>query len=304
MDVHGDDSVRAALERVLPTDVARRATLWALEGGVKRRSYLVSADGRQWVLRLPAPGADPLLDLETETRVMRAAAAAGLAPNVAAIDAAAGILLTDYREAARAWTAADARQPRNVERAAALLRALHGVRVAAPAFAAERIARGYVAALAHAADSTTTARGSSGTAPPRPTLGLRDRRWADELLELARHYDAAHPPTALCHNDLVAANVLDDGRLVLVDFEYAVRGAPILDLAGLAGMNDYGVRERRDLLASYRGEDRAGLAEPELDKIVRLVRLMAYFWARLGEARADEGTSYRELAAELAEKLS
>ncbi len=304
MDARSDDSVRAALGRVLSPDVVRRATLWALEGGVKRRSFLVSSGADQWVLRLPAPGADALLDLDTEARVMRAAAAAGLAPDVVAVDAPAGILLTDYRKAARAWTAGDARQPRNVERAAALLRALHAVRVAVPAFAAERIARGYVAALAQAADATGNARGSINRAAPRPTLVPRDRRWADELLELARRYDAAYPATALCHNDLVAANVLDDGSLVLVDFEYAVRAAPILDLAGLAGMNDYGARERRELLAAYRGDDRAGVLETELDKIVRLVRLMAYFWARLGELRAAESAAYRDLASELAGKLS
>jgi len=304
MSTSNDDSVRAALGRLLGADVVRRATLWALEGGMKRRSYLVSADGRQWVLRLPAPGADALLDLNTEARVMRAAAAAGLAPDVVAVDAAAGLLLTDYRQAARAWTPADARQPRNVERAAALLRALHAVRADVPAFAAERIARGYVAALARATDAEGNKRSASGLGVAWPMLVPRDRRWADELLELARHYDAVHPPTALCHNDLVAANVLDDGRLVLVDFEYAVRGAPILDLAGLAAMNDYGERERRDLLAAYRGEDRIGLAGTELDKIVRLVRLLAFFWARLGERRTDDATAYRELAAELAKKLS
>ncbi len=303
MDAH-DDSVRAALGRVLAPDIVRRATLWALEGGVKRRSFLVSSGTDQWVLRLPAAGADALLDLDTEARVMRAAAAAGLAPDVVAVDASAGILLTDYRKSARAWTAGDARQPRNVERAAELLRALHAVRVAAPAFAAERIARGYVGALARAADVPGNARGAINLAAPRPALVPRDRRWADELLELARHYDAAYPATALCHNDLVAANVLDDGSLVLVDFEYAARAAPILDLAGLAGMNDYGARERRELLAAYRGDDRAGLVETELDKIVRLVRLMAYFWARLGGLRAAAATAYRELAAELASKLS
>ncbi len=302
MDASRDESARAALGRVLGADVARHATLWALEGGLKRRSYLVSSGADQWVLRLPAPGADALLDLDTEARVMRAAAAAGLAPNVVAVDAAAGILLTDYRKAARAWTATDARQPRNVVRAAALLRALHAVRVEAPAFAAERIARGYVAALERASGGAGNARAASGPGL-RPTLDASDRRWVDELLALARHYDAAHPPTALCHNDLVAANVLDDGELVLVDFEYAVRGAPILDLAGLAGMNDYGARERRDLLAAYRGEDRSGMAEAELDKIVRLVRLMAYFWARLGELRAIEPDSYRGLAAHIGERL-
>jgi len=291
MDERGDPTVRAALERVLGADVVRRATLYELEGGVKKRSYLVSAESGQWVLRLPAAGAAALLDLATEAAVMRSAAAAGLAPEVVAVDVEAGILLTDYRASARPWSAADARQPRNVARAAALLRELHELDADAPAFAAERIARGYLAAL------------SAGVDARLARFDARERSWVDELLERARYYDATHPPTVLCHNDLFAANVLDDGRLALVDFEYAVRAAPVLDLAGLAGMNDYGARERRALLAAYRGEDGAAIAESELERVVRLVRLMAFFWARLGELRAGEASPHRALAAELAERL-
>jgi thiamine kinase-like enzyme len=290
MGERSDRAVRSALERVLGADAVRRATLWPLEGGIKKRSYLVSSDDMQWVLRLPAAGADALLDLATEAAVMRAAAAAGLAPDVVAVDVEAGILLTDYRAGARAWSAVDARRPRNVERAAALLRDLHGLDAVAPPFGAERIARGYLAAL------------SAGVDARLARFDTREQAWVDELLERARYYDATHAATVLCHNDLVAANVLDDGRLVLVDFEYAVRAAPVLDLAGLAGMNDYGTRERRELLAVYCG-DGAAIAESELERIVRLVRLMAFFWARLGELRAGGSTAYSELAAELAAKL-
>jgi thiamine kinase-like enzyme len=292
MDAHGDRAVRSALERVLGADAVRGATLWELEGGIKKRSYLLFSDEGQWVLRLPAAGAEALLDLATEAAVMRAAAAAGLAPDVVAVDVDAGILVTDYRAGARAWSAADARLPRNVARVAALLRDLHALEAVAPPFGAERIARGYLAALSAGVDAR----------PAR--FDTREQAWVDELLERARYYDATHAATVLCHNDLVAANVLDDGRLVLVDFEYAVRAAPVLDLASLAGMNDYGTRERRELLAAYCGADRGAITESELERIVRLVRLMAFFWARLGELRAGESTAYRELAAELAARLS
>jgi thiamine kinase-like enzyme len=291
MSEHDEGAVRTALERVLGADVARRATLQELEGGVKKRSYLLSAGDRRWVLRLPAPGADALLDLATEAAVMRAAAAAGLAPEVVAVDAEAGILVTDYR-AARAWSVSDAREPRNIERAAALLRELHALEVAAPTFAAERIARGYVAEL------------SAGVYVGRARFDAREQSWIEELLDRARHYDATYPPTALCHNDLVAANVLDDGRLVLVDFEYAARSAPVLDLANLAAMNEYGAHERRALLAAYRGTDHGeGISEPELERVVRLVRLMGFFWARLGELRAGGAFAYGELAAEIGARL-
>jgi thiamine kinase-like enzyme len=287
-----EQTVRTALGRVLGDEIGSRATIEPLAGGIKKRSYLVSTGDDRWVLRLPAPGADALLDLATEAAVMRAAAAAGLAPEVIAVDVKAGVLLTDYRVAARAWSVADAREPRNIERAAALLRELHELEVAAPTFAAERIARRYLAEL------------SAGVCAGRARFDAREQSWIDELLERARHYDATYSPTALCHNDLAAANVLDDGRLVLVDFEYSVRGAPVLDLASLAGMNDYGAREKRELLAAYRGADGGvGIAEPELERIVRLVLLTAFFWARLGDLRAGGAFAYGEVADQIGASL-
>jgi thiamine kinase-like enzyme len=291
MERNGEGAARAALERLLGAATAANASVSALHGGINRRSYLITANGKQWVLQLPIPGAAGLLDVAAEAAVMRAAGAAGLAPPVAGIDATHGVLLTEYRAGARPWTPADARAAPNVVRAAALLRALHAISVHAPTYVAERFAREYLAALSAAGEVK------------RARLDERARGWAAELLDLARRYDAAHPPAALCHNDLVAANVLDDGDLVLVDFEYAVRGAPILDLAGLAGLNDYGERECRELLEAYFGGARAHVSLAELARTMRMVRLVAYFWARVGELRVTEAASYSELAADLERKL-
>jgi thiamine kinase-like enzyme len=291
-------ALRAALESLLDPDAAARAVFAPLEGGLNRRSYLVTAGAKQWVLRLPTPHAEALLDLATEASVMSAAAAAGLAPAVAGVDLAHGALLVEYRAGARPWTAVDARAGANLPRVAVLLRKLHALAVPLTEYRAESIARKYLAAL------------SAGVDAQRARFDARSRKRADELLELAREYDAAHAPTALCHNDLVAANVLDGGGpvldgsgLVLVDFEYAVRAAPVLDLAGLAGMNDYGRRECRDLLAAYYDGARVAVSADELARVVRMVRLVAFFWARVGELGVAASEPYARLARELDRRL-
>ena len=61
-----------------------------------------------------------------------------------------------------------------------------------------------------------------------------------QLLEAAQELEAAVGPIrpVLCHNDLLAANFLDDGeRLWLVDWEYAGYNTALFDIANLASNN-------------------------------------------------------------------
>jgi thiamine kinase-like enzyme len=283
----GGKAARALARRMLP-ELAAHGTLEArpISGGLNQRTFLVAAGERRYVLRLPTAGASGLLDVAAEARVTSAAARAGIAPAVAAYDEESQALMTVYRDA-RPWDGSAARRPANIERAAALLRRLHAVEARVPTFAAAAIAQSYLA------ETLTVA---------RARFGERADRWSRELSAAAARYDA-RSATALCHNDLVAANVLDDGALCLVDFEYAVRGAPILDLASLAAMNGFGASEQQTLLAGYFAGTAPAYSAAELADAVRMVRLMAFFWALLLEQRAPDAAPYARLAARIGEEL-
>lgn len=289
MSARADErAARLALERLEGMSAeTQRAQLKPMVGGTHERSWLVTYDdGRRHVLRTATPGSAALLDIVTEARAMTAAGNAGLAPAVVAIDAERGTLLTEYR-AGKPWRSTDARKPRNLERLAAALRVLHAVPVELPAFAAERVASGYLARL-----------GASAV-----QYDGRAARWGEELVALAHRYDARYAPTAFCHHDLVAANIVDDGELALVDFEYAVRGTPLLDLASFAAMNGLAGDERHALLAAYvaRAPDVAELED--LATLMRLVRLMAWFWALLGATQTEAPSAYAPYLAVLAADL-
>src|SRR5690606_19442496 len=126
----------------------------------------------------------------------------------------------EYLSQARAVTPAALRSPVHLGRAARLLRRLHSI---------EGPCRRYDP-VGYAAEYTEH---------PALALCAADRRRASELHELARAYRTRFTSDVLCHNDLVASNVLDDDGLKLVDFEYAVTAAPVLDIAGLAALNDF-----------------------------------------------------------------
>ncbi len=280
-----EQRVRAALARLLPArDVPRELEWRLLAGGVNARSAHVSFSGREWVLRFSHEGASSLLDVAGEARVQAAAAAAGLAPPVVGVDEDSELLATEYLAGARPWDPAAARDVRNIQRIARTLRALHGVDVVTHRYAATAIAQSYVRDDAIAGHADTVAR-------------------APDLLELAHRYDARYPPSTLCHNDLVAANVLDDGSLKLVDFEYAVLGTPMLDLAGLAAMNDYSAAQCSALLAAYYGDCVAPERAEDLVRIMRMLRLMSLFWARIGAARAVDPVAHSQIAEQMLERL-
>ena len=58
------------------------------------------------------------------------------------------------------------------------------------------------------------------------------------------------------HNDLLAANFIDDGeRLWLIDWDYAGFNSPLFDLGGLASNNELSQEQEHWMLKSYFGNE-------------------------------------------------
>ena len=71
---------------------------------------------------------------------------------------------------------------------------------------------------------------------------------------MAARLEAAVGPIDLVlgHNDLLPANILDDGgRLWLIDWEYGGFNSPLFDLGGLATNNGLGADQEQDMLERY-----------------------------------------------------
>ena len=91
------------------------------------------------------------------------------------------------------------------------------------------------------------------------TLAAGHSRMTAELpayLALADELEAAQVPLPIVfgHNDLLPANILDDGdRLWLIDFEYAGFSTALFDLAGAASNSGMAAAEADALLGAYFG---------------------------------------------------
>jgi aminoglycoside phosphotransferase (APT) family kinase protein len=228
----------------------------ALEGGITNRNFRLRWGGRDCVLR--CPGKDTALlgiDRRTEWAATRAAAAAGVGPEPIAFDPGLGCLVTAFIDG-RPVEAGELRA--RIPELVAALQAIHAGPPLPSVFDP----------FAVVADYARIAAARGGAIPP-------------EVAELAPAAAAIraelggpeHGPVP-CHNDLLTANLLDDGkRLRIVDWEYAGMGDPYFELANLAVKNGFGETDEAALLEGY-----WGAATPERRRALRLMRVMASYW--------------------------
>lgn len=210
-----------------------------LAGGITNQNFKVEDRRGRYVVRV---GHDLLVHgvvRSTELAASRAAHLAGLSPAV--VHAEPGILVLDFIEG-RTFTAKDVRNPANLERLIDMVRRCHHdvpqhLRGPAAMFWVFHVVRDY---------GHTLREGKSVHLSMLPDLLAR----ADRL-------EAAVGPIEVVfgHNDLLAANFIDDGkRLWLVDWEYAGFNSPLFDLGGLASNSELSREQAEEALALYFGK--------------------------------------------------
>jgi thiamine kinase-like enzyme len=217
----------------------------SLPGGITNKNYLVADRGRKFVVRL---GEDiPIHGVMrfNELAASRAAFEAGVSPQV--VYAESGALVLRFVEG-RTLSPELVRDPALLIAAVDLVKRCHEriprtLRGPALMFWVFQVIRGYAAEL---------------RAQSSPHASL-----VSQLVERAEHLEREVGPVRIVfgHNDLLAANFIDDGkRLWLIDWDYAGFNSPLFDLGGLASNSDLDAAQTRFVLERYFGSVDAGLA--------------------------------------------
>ena len=255
-----------------------------LPGGITNRNYkVVSAAGNR-MARVCEDHRVLGIDRRNEVACQGAAAALGIAPEIVYHEE--GILVSEFIEA-QTLADSDVREAAALRRLAQVLRHLHGSRDSLSGemlyFCPFQTVRTYVG----------NARELGAHLPETIDSVLEDMIWLSEEISPFR--------PALCHNDVLAANILDDGdRLWLVDWEYGGMGNPLFDLAGVCGNCGLEREEEVLLLSAYFGREDAAVArEVRILKAVSLLR--ETLWAVIQTIASDIDFDYVTYAAELFE---
>jgi len=198
-----------------------------IKHGLTNQSWLVTLDGERVVVRVSNPDDASLqIDRRSEASILRTVAAAAIGPPVLLCDPVQRVLVTKYL--GPTWTDDDAGKADNIARLGLVMRKLHALKPPSNAHRVRlvQVIDDYVATLSQAADSAM--------------------RYSAQVLDDATDI-------CLCHNDVHALNIVDDGDLRLIDWEYAGLGSPLFDLASVCVYQHYDPAQRAQLLTAYAG---------------------------------------------------
>ena len=252
-----------------------RVDIQPLLGGITNKNYLVTDGARHAVVRfggdIPVHGVMRF----NELAATQAAGAVGISPKV--LYAAPSVLVLDY-VSGHSYGPPDVRADR--DRCVALVKRVHRemaahLRGPTLAFNVFHIIRDYVHTLIEDGGrmSAQTPRFLAASAALERAVGAIDLVFG--------------------HNDLLAANFIDDGaRLWLVDWDYAGWNTPLFDLGGLSSNNGFDDAENEAMLMAY-------FEAPVTDALRRRFRAMVCasllresMWSMVSERRSTIDFDY------------
>ena len=221
-----------------------------MQGGLSNRTWLLQKANQRAVLKIDERAREAPLNTRAQEAIIQTAAAdAGLANAV--LFEGDGLLLTAYAEG-DVWSVASFEEDRNFELLARALRRVHALPPTGRKFDAARAAQRYASAIQF------------------------DEGLVAQCVEII---DAVGPPweLRLCHNDLVAENILATPQIRFLDWEYACDNDPMFDLATVVEHHGLDERQATQLLDAY--FDGAGDAQfVALREQQRLYRALLWLW--------------------------
>jgi thiamine kinase-like enzyme len=263
--------LRRAMDR-LPEFAGLDWTVTPVPGGLTNRIYRLDvASGRSVVARLSA-GKSALLSIDrfAECHNANAAAQAGAAPRVLLCDPDKHVALVEWIEG-HAFTSADLDDSDTLRRVANLCRRLHRGPRFVNDFDMIQVQRRYLEVVTE-----------HGFRLPEDY-----HEFAPQAAAVAAALAARPQQTVPCHNDLLAANILDDGtRLWFIDFEYAGNNDPYFEIGNIWSEAELDLDRLAELVGYYHGTP-----SPALTARARLWALLARYgwtlWAAIQTAVSD-----------------
>ena len=268
-----DKDVMAALALVPGFDAGTQVDRIERLGGLTNLVHRVDVGARSVIVRIPGAGTEAYIDRAVEAHNARAAAAAGVSPEVLFADAASGVMVTErVRGIATMTPALFATREGAAGRAGAALAKLHrSGQTFEFRFELFAMIEEYLKVLA-----------AKNAELPE---GYHDIVAAAEPVRAA--LEAQPVPLAPCHCDPLCENFLDDGEAMwIVDWEYSGMNDPLWDLGDLSVEAGMDAGQEAEMMTAYFGRPPTGA---ETGRMVIYKAMCDLLWTLWGLIQHSDG---------------
>ncbi len=258
-----------------------------ITGGITNANFLCEDSGRRYFVRIGDDIPEHGVMRFNEVAASRAAAAAGVSPPVVHVEP--GALVLEFIEG-QTLSESDVVKDASLEKIVPLIKAAHSeipAHLDTPAltFWVYQVIRTYARGLREQKSAYTTE--------------------LDTLMAQSAALEQATGAVSLVfgHNDLLAANFIDDGkRLWLVDWDYAGFNSPLFDLGGLASNNGLDSRQEQWVYERYFGESASEEAWRAYGALKCASLLRETMWSMVSEIHSSLDFDYANYTRENLDK--
>lgn len=207
-------------------------------GGMSNKNFRVNFEGKSYVLRVPGPGSEGMVERSNEEFNAIEGCKMGVNPQIRYFNAKTGVKLADYIHNAETLNCATIQRHDNLRKIAEIYKKIHGAHVRLKnEFCVFQEIEKYDKLI-----SRYGAQMYEGWDEFKPQVMALEARMNNLGVEICP-----------CHDDAVPENFIkaEDGTIYLIDWEYSGMNDPMADFAALFVESDFPVETRDYFLSKY-----------------------------------------------------
>lgn len=248
-------------------------------GGMSNKNFRVDFEGKSYVLRVPGPGSEGMVERSNEEFNAIEGCKMGVNPQIRYFNAKTGVKLADYIHNAETLNCATIQRHDNLRKIADIYKKIHGshVRLKNEFCVFQEIEKYDKLIAKHGAQMY------EGWDDFKPQVMALESRMNDLGVEICP-----------CHDDAVPENFIkaEDGTIYLIDWEYSGMNDPMADFAALFVESDFPVETREYFLSKYYDGDIPANTEEHILCYEILWDTLWAQWTVIKEASGEDFGSY------------
>jgi thiamine kinase-like enzyme len=272
-EIQTNNKAMSAISRILNITENDIKDIRSVKSGMTNQSFIFSADGQEYIFRLPGPGSELLIDRKNEKASYLAASKLNITDEVIFFDETSGVKIAKFYPDARNTLKSE---PKDVRACMGVLRRLHDSGVS----------------VRHFFDPEAEIDRYLKLCEGKNAIRFMDYLSTyEKMRELSTLYRAVDVKKTFCHVDSNPDNFIriSDEKVLLIDWEYAGMSDPLIDISMFSIYSYYTKPQLDWLLEEYLQRE---ALESEALRVYVLAAMGGFLWALWTEYKQSFGVEF------------